>query len=440
MNLRSAFSVVAVLAVGGLGCVAMAADEPPSPDDPLIQAVAQSSTGFAAGLYAQLKTQPGNLAFAPCGLSQALVPLAAGTRGSTEEELTKVLHLTVPVLDAADGYAMLARRLQRAAGGEAALSFAKSLWIQQWNTINSDYIELLREHCRSELRVIDFARGDHAARWMNQWVADRTGEMSPGIAEAQIFDATTRLVVGNAVCFKSGWQLEFDPAQTVAGPFAIGAEPAPVAVPTMRQTASYRLAAQAGFRLLQLSYRGDRLVMVVLLPEAGDTLPQIEAELTAERITECLRSVQRAEPVRVALSLPRFKAERPVVQLTAALQEMGARQIFDRTGAADFSGLGTNYDGEPVYLSGVNHLAKLVVDERGAAPPAAPGTSPAGPPAAPAVVPMAVPPAAPVAATAEVPAASPAVFTVDHPFLYFICDPTTGSLLFMGRVVDPRAG
>ncbi len=432
MNLRSAFSIVAGLAVGGLALGADVAGESQAPEDPLLQAVAQSSTGFAAGLYSHLKAQPGNLFLAPFGLSQALVPLAAGARGTTEEELTKVLHLTVPVLDAADGYAALSRRLQLAAGGESALSFAKALWVQQWNTISSDYVEVLREHCRSELRVINFADGENAAHWINKWVSDRTGERIPGLANPQSFDADTRLVVGNAVCFRAGWAATFDPARTTASPFFVAPEQEPVAVPTMRQTASYRVAAQAGFRLLQLPYRGERLVMVLLLPEPGGNLSQIEEGLTAELIAECLRNVQRAEPVRVELSLPRFKAERPVAQLTAALQEMGARQVFDPNGAADMSGFGMNFDGETIHLSAVDHLAKFAVDETGAEPVVAVGAGPAS-------ASVAAPAPSPVTAgAAEAPAQPPVAFTVDRPFLFFICDPATGSLLFMGRVVDPR--
>jgi serpin B len=32
----------------------------------------------------------------------------------------------------------------------------------------------------------------------------------------------------------------------------------------------------------------------------------------------------------------------------------------------------------------------------------------------------------------------PEPFRVDHPFLYFIADRTTGAVLFEGRIVDPR--
>ena len=437
MNLRSALCILTGLAVGTSGFAADTALPPQSPDEPLIRAVAESSTGFAAGLYAQLRVQPGNIAFAPVGLSQALVALAAGTAGTTEAELSKVLDLTVPVVDAADGFAMLSRRLQRAAGGEAALCFARALWVQQWNSINSDFVEVLREHCRSELRVTDFAHAQVAARWMNQWVADRTEAQVGSIVDPRELDTSTRLVVGTAVCFNAGWKSRFDPAQTAVGRFFVTTEPAPVEVSFMRQTALYRLATMPGVRLLQLPYRGDRLAMVVVLPDV--TLPPIEDTLTSERIAEYLRSVQQAAPAPLDLRLPRFKAERPLALMMAAVQAMGARQVWNRDGAADFSKFGSNYDSEPVYLSGINHLAKFSVEEQGSLAPVAMAAVPVVVAAAPTAG-GAGPAAGAGAAQAQDPMQASETLIIDRPFLYFICDPDTGSVLFMGRVADPREG
>ena len=452
-----------------------------SPEDPLIVSVAESSTGFAADLYAQLRSQPGNLSFSPLSLSQALLPIVAGVQGPAASELGKVLHLNVPLPEAADGLSTLTRRLQRSAGGENNLAFARALWVQQWNSINNDYIDLLRQHCRSELRVIDFARPEHAVHWINRWVSDRTDDTITAIADEKSYEPNACLVVGNAIYFRTGWQRSFDPtltelapffvpelpAQTASAPVASGvsaaaaatptpvsgapipaapagapakpaastppatsasvaaarapAQPAavPVAVPTMRRIAPFRLAVQPGFKLLQLPYRGEQLSLVILLPDTEVSLAQVEPQLTAPRIAECLRTVRDSAPARIELRLPRFKAERAVPQLAATLKKMGMNAVFDTAGSADFSVFGSNIDGAPIYLSAVSHVVRLVVDEQGALGQA--GTAPQ------------------TDGAYDAPVEVPAAFTVNRPFLFFICDQQTGALLFMGRIVDPRA-
>jgi serpin B len=68
-----------------------------------------------------------------------------------------------------------------------------------------------------------------------------------------------------------------------------------------------------------------------------------------------------------------------------------------------------------LYLSAVIHQAFVEVDEKGTEAAAATGA---------------------VVAARGIPAPPP-VFRADHPFLFLIRENETGSILFMGRVVDP---
>jgi len=442
-----------------------------APEDPLIVAVTDSSTRFAADLYGKLRHRPGNVVFAPLVLSQSLLPVVAGVQGPAAGEFGRMLHLGGPVSEAADGFSTLVRRLQRSVGGESNLAVARALWVQQWNAINDAYIDLLRQHCHSELRVIDFARPEYAVHWINRWVSDRTEDRITAIADAKSYDIHSCLVVGNAVYFRTGWRHDFDPALTEPASFfvpespvepqvppppappssaaaaaaetgapapapatsadsakvpaaAVSAAPAPdkpadpVAVPMMRRVGAYRTVVQPGFRLVQLPYRGEQLSLVVLLPEKSATLSTVEGQLSASRIAECLRALREAAPQRLEVRLPRFKVEHSVSQLADALQGIGLKTVFDLSGAADFSSFGTNIDGAPIYLSAVTQNIQLVVDEQGNL------GLPSTPSSAEAVL--------------DASAAAPAAFTVDRPFVFFICDEQTGALLFFGRIVDPR--
>jgi serpin B len=113
----------------------------------------------------------------------------------------------------------------------------------------------------------------------------------------------------------------------------------------------------------------------------------------------------------VEIYLPRFTLGSSF-DLAGTLSGMGMPDAFD--GAADFSGI----DGtKQLSISHVLHNAWGEVDEEGATAAAATVVT--------------------VVGTVVDPPLVPPVFRADHPFLFFIRDTQTGSILFLGRVTDP---
>ncbi|MCK4580012.1 MAG: serpin family protein, partial [Dehalococcoidia bacterium] len=78
------------------------------------------------------------------------------------------------------------------------------------------------------------------------------------------------------------------------------------------------------------------------------------------------------------------------------------------TGGADFSGMDGTHD---LFIGHVAHTAYVSVNEEGTEAAAATGVS------------MVL--------------SLPSVMTIDHPFIFLIRDIETGTILFIGRVVDP---
>lgn len=111
--------------------------------------------------------------------------------------------------------------------------------------------------------------------------------------------------------------------------------------------------------------------------------------------------------------LPRFKLTSQF-QLADVLKSMGMPLAFtpDR---ADFSGMDGRRD---LFVSAVIHKAYVEVNEEGTEAAAATGIA--------------------VGATAVMIPKEPPVFRADHPFLFLIRENRTGSLLFLGRLVNPR--
>jgi serpin B len=146
--------------------------------------------------------------------------------------------------------------------------------------------------------------------------------------------------------------------------------------------------------------------MVVLLPEAIDGLTALEQNLTAAQTQQWL---ERAEWQEVMVWLPKFKMT-DEFQLSDVLSSMGMKSAF-LSEEADFSGID---DSKDLYLSAVIHKAFVEVNEQGTE---AAGATVTGPP---------------------IPAPVSPEFRADHPFLFLIRDRTTGAILFMGRIADPR--
>jgi serpin B len=118
----------------------------------------------------------------------------------------------------------------------------------------------------------------------------------------------------------------------------------------------------------------------------------------------------------VEIFLPRFKLESGFA-LNDMLAKMGMPDAFIWP-KADFSGL--NGSKGDLYISEVFHKAWAEVNEEGTEA------------AAVTVVGMSA------ASLAERPPPPP-VFRADHPFIFLIRDTRSGSLLFVGRLADPRA-
>jgi len=160
----------------------------------------------------------------------------------------------------------------------------------------------------------------------------------------------------------------------------------------------------------KFKYNESESLQVLELPYVGDGLPRLEKNLAAETLRKWTTDLMEVE---VKVFFPKFKMT-SLFSLEKTLAAMGMPDAFDRT-RANFSGM----DGQPnwLYIGAVVHKAFVDVNEEGTEADAA------------AAVVMRV-------KMARKPL-RPVVFRADHPFLFLIRDNGTGSILFMGRVLDP---
>ena len=372
--------------------------------------LAAGNTAFAIDLYHQLRGAEGNLFFSPYSISTALAMTYAGARGDTEAQMARVLHfdldhLTQEALHSA--FADLEAHLaQIQAKGDIALHVANALWPQVGYAFLAAFLDLCQRCYGVTITPVDYAADPEAARQqINAWVEEKTREKIKELLKPPHVTPLTTMILVNAIYFKGNWASQFDPEDTDDGPFYRLTGDA-VKASMMRQKARFGYRETDDLQVLELPYVGGDLSMLVLLPREQDGLPALEAALTVENLALWTQRLHASE---VQVLLPRFKLSGEF-DLGETLKAMG---MVDAFGAADFSGMTGQRD---LFISAVVHKAFVDVNEE--------GTEAA-------------------AATAVVMgrgfAPPPPIFKADHPFLFLLRENNSGSVLFLGRVVDPTA-
>jgi len=378
-----------------------------------LDALTDGNGQFALDLYQQLRSEQGNLFFSPYSISLALAMTYAGARGETETQMAEVMHYTLPQDDLHPAFngldQILASRSEAEVpeGGEPLrINIANSIWGQTGYEFLQSFLDTLAANYGAGLRLVDYISDIEGARQeINDWVSDETEGKIENLIPQGALDPMTRLVLANAIYFNASWLHAFEEHATQDGVFHVldGSE---VDVAMMYQGEMFNYLDGDGFQAVELPYIGDETSMVVFLPDEGG-FEAFEAMMTTEALDGWLESMSQHQ---VWLGLPRFEYT-VEMNLTQALQDMGMQRAFFN---ADFSGMDGTLD---LVISEVIHKAFVSVDEE--------GTEAA---AATAVI---------MRATAIM---DPGVeLVVDRPFVYLIRDQETGTILFMGRVVNPAA-
>jgi serpin B len=253
---------------------------------------------------------------------------------------------------------------------------------------------------------LDFRRAPETAReTMNQWVEKMTESRIRDLFPQGSIDDTTRLVLANAVYFKTRWAEPFEKSRTRLEPFHLSASSG-TTTQMMFLTHRFGFARIANGRVLELPYKGEQLSLLVLLPDEVDGLAALEGRLTEDSLRSWTSAIRDR---RVRVGLPRFTATGQFT-LSQTLAALGMPSAFHET-EADFSGMTGKRD---LFISLIVHKAFVEVNEEGTEAAAATGV---------------VMKVTTVSVSEE--------FIADRPFLFLIRDRGSGCILFLGRVADP---
>jgi serpin B len=414
---------VVVIATVLAGCTGVQDAVSPEPTPPAGEdipeaggndSVAAGNNRFAFDLYQELRNDPAyaeeNLFFSPYSISSALAITSEGARGRTADEIRAVFHLPVDDTARREGFLAIDAGINSEDSGYT-LRTANALWAEETYPFLQDYIETAGRYYSANVTNLDFTTQPEASRiTINRWVEERTNDLIKDLLPEGSISPLTRLVITNAIYFKGTWVKQFDENKTANLHFWKGPGES-VLVPMMQRNdeeAIYGYAETDDLQVLEMPYaheNGAGLSMLVILP---DEIEAAEESLDAQKIEDLRQSLTER---RVNVYFPKFSLE-TTYPLAGTLAAMGMPTAF--TDAADLSGM----DGtQNLFVSSVVHKAFVDVNEEGTEAAAATGVI--------------------INLKTSLEGDETPTFRADHPFIFAILDNDTGTILFMGRVVDP---
>ncbi len=333
------------------------------------------------------------------------------------------------------------------------LRVANRLYGEKTYPFQHSYLDTINQYYGSgTLDPVDFIHDAELMRKrINAWVQKQTNERIKVLLPANSLDEMTRLVLVNAVYFKGDWLAPFDARDTKKEDFLTATGKAPVSMMSSYKLEGTRYGAfnadgsffatpeliyresseqdlkkaypgKDGFLVAELSYKGRELSMLVIVPQDAQGLAELEKKLSSDQLQNWIGKLENRN---VHVQLPKFKMETDYPEMSHSLETLGMVRAFvnpqDPARGAQFDGMCASTDPRlKLYISKVCHKAFVEVNEK--------GTEAA---AATAVVmrePVSLPSSQPFTPT----------FRADKPFIFAIRDVQLGTILFLGRLVNPK--
>jgi serine protease inhibitor len=365
----------------------------------------ESENGFAFDIFKEVlksANETDNIIISPLSISYALSMTVNGANAATRDSMLKALRVNDITMDELNkSYKDLTEALL-SVDARVLISIANSVWTESTFIAKKTFADILTDFYNAEAKSFDI-NDPTAPAQMNKWIEDHTNGLIKNMIDQ--LDPYTKMLLINAIYFKGKWQVQFDTKGTNARSFT-RADGSNVEVPTMSQEATHKVYKGNGFIIAEVPYGQGNFVMDIILPDNND-VSTVSPLLTDTNFNTWVNALYAAK---VDLYLPKFKYGFKE-KLKPALSVMGMGLAF-----SDFADFTNIADYPPLQIKDVIHQAFIETNEEGTEAAAATVVE--------------------IRATSMGPD-TPLLIDVNHPFIYFIRETTTNTILFMGRVVDP---
>jgi serpin B len=365
----------------------------------------ETDNKFGFKLFREIvrQEQNKNIIVSPLSVSMALGMTYNGANGSTEAAMRATLELGDMTLEEINSSYKSLIELLTQLDPQVKFQLANSIWYRQECTFEPEFINLNQIYFNAAMRGLDF-NDPGAAKTINGWVEQNTNGKIKQIVDDPIARDLVMFLI-NAIYFKGIWTYQFDPQQTRDDQFILpdGSEKS---CKMMNLKADLPYFATDKFQAVDLPYGDADFSMTILLPSPQTPIDALVADLQHENWQLWTKSFARQTG---SLALPKFLLEYGLT-LNDVLKALGMAIAFSPD-QADF----TKMDKQGgLFISKVKHKTFVEVNEEGTE--------------------------AAAVTSVEIGRTSAGGFTLraDRPFVFVIRENHSGTMLFMGKVVEPN--
>jgi len=385
----------------------------PYPMDPVTikltpgsEKVISESNQFGIQLFTSVALEePKNLTLSPLSASAALTMLLNGTAGETYNQLRTVLNYPtgMSLEEINKAYNNLVGQLLEA-DPVVELALANAMFYRQGFQVKPPFLQAIKTDFGATVSGLDFSQ-QSAIDAINKWASDNTKGRITRVID-NISDLA-RLFLMNALYFKGQWTDAFDKAETRNMPFFTNAT-THINVPTMNRKLTVRSVFNDQYHAVELPYGRGNFAMVVVVPQNNDLKSFLRGftPATWSEISGALDSQTAGASMDVFLPRFRFRYQKT---LNENLRGLGMVNAFDPN-LADLSPIADIRD---LFVHFVNQNTFIEVNEEGTTA------------------------AAVTTVGVGITSVGPPPFIADRPFLFFIRERTTNTILFVGQVLNP---
>lgn len=354
------------------------------------------------------KKYAGNVLISPISLKIALVLLYEGAQDQTAQELATGMQLPATQIATRDKFSSILQSL-KASSPAYNLNIGTRIYMNSNILIRQRYKAIAKTFYDTDVYIANMTDSQPLAQAINGWVSNVTEGNIEKIIENEDEVKELLMLIVNALFFKGSWRRSyFLPKNTQVGQFFTNDKDS-VDVPFMRTSVRlyFSESAELDAKILRIPYAGHKFAMYLLLPRTRNGIEQLAVNVNPRILS---RNAWLMQELPVDVSIPKFQFQFSS-QLGTVLRELGIQDIFADT--ATLTGIArTKRSSKHLKVTNILQKAGIEVNENGTT--------------------------AYVATEIELGnKIGEESFHADHPFLFYIEDESTGTIVYMGKLINP---